>query len=103
MGVLAVVVIVTFLGDLTTEGAPTNNPESERAEDARLAAFPSDPATAVTDVVVIRSEGYAVDSPRFKAYVREFVSDSEITLSAVLERTSTTAARRSCRRIGTRR
>src|SRR5918994_965199 len=77
---LAVVVIVTFLsGSLTTEGAPTNNPESERAEDARLAAFPRDPATAVTDVVVIRSEDYTVDSPQYKAYVRRFVSDGEIT------------------------
>jgi RND superfamily putative drug exporter len=80
VAVLAVVVIVTFLGgSLTTEGAPTNNPESERAEDARLAALPPDPATAVTDVVVIRSENYTVDSPQFKAYVRDFVSDGEIT------------------------
>jgi putative drug exporter of the RND superfamily len=83
VAVLAVVVIVTFLGgSLTTEGAPTNNPESERAEDARLAAFPSDPATTVTDVVVIRSEAYAVDSPQFRAYVRAFVSDREITALA---------------------
>ena len=38
--VFAVVSIATLLGgSLTTEGSPTNNPESERAEDARLAAF----------------------------------------------------------------
>ena len=45
--ILAVVAIVTLLGgSLTTEGAPTNNPESERAEDARFEAFPPDPERA---------------------------------------------------------
>jgi putative drug exporter of the RND superfamily len=80
VSVLAVVVIMFFLGgSLTTEGAPTNNPESERADEARLAAFPPDPSTAATDVVVIRSDRYTVDSPRFEAYVRDFVDDGEIT------------------------
>ncbi len=79
VAVAAVVVIVVFLGgSLTTEGAPTNNPESERADDTRLAAFPTDPSTAVTDVVVIRSDRYTVDSPRFAAYVRRFAGDRDI-------------------------
>jgi putative drug exporter of the RND superfamily len=78
--VLAVVVIVVFLpGSLTTEGSPTNNPESERADEARLAAFPPDPSTAASDVVVIRSDELTVDSPQFEAYVRDFVADDEIT------------------------
>jgi RND superfamily putative drug exporter len=78
--VLAVATIVTLLGgSLTTEGAPTNNPESERADDVRLAAFPPDPSTAVSDIVVIRSDEYAVDSPQFEAYVRSFVEDDEIS------------------------
>jgi uncharacterized membrane protein YdfJ with MMPL/SSD domain len=76
--VLAVVAIVTLLG-LTTEGEPTNNPESQRADDARLAAFPPDPSTTTTDIVVIRSATLTVDSPQFEAYVREFVGDDEIT------------------------
>jgi uncharacterized membrane protein YdfJ with MMPL/SSD domain len=77
---LAIVAIVTLLGgSLTTEGAPTNNPESERADDARLAAFPPDPSTAVSDIVVIRSEEQTVDTPRFAAFVRGFVHDPEIT------------------------
>jgi RND superfamily putative drug exporter len=81
--VLAIAVIAVFLGgSLTTEGSPTNNPESERADDARLAAFPPDPSTAVTDVVVIRSEEHTVDSQQFKAYVREFVADDEISALA---------------------
>jgi uncharacterized membrane protein YdfJ with MMPL/SSD domain len=76
--VLAVVAIVTLLG-LTTEGEPTNNPESQRADDARLAAFPPDPSTTTTDIVVIRSATLTVDSPQFEAYVRDFVDDDEIT------------------------
>ena len=78
--VLAIVGIAGLLGgSLTTEGAPTNNPQSERADDAREAAFPPDPSTAVSDIVVIRSEEQAVDSPRFAAFVRAFVDDGEIT------------------------
>jgi RND superfamily putative drug exporter len=78
--VLAIAVIVVFLpGSLTTEGAPTNNPESERAEDALFAAFPPDPSTSITDVVVIRSERETVHSPVFGAFVRDFVGDEEIT------------------------
>ena len=78
--VLAVVTIATLLGgSLTTEGAPTNNPQSERANEVRAAAFPPDPSTAVSDVVVIRSDQYAVDSPQFEAYVRSFVEDDEIS------------------------
>jgi uncharacterized membrane protein YdfJ with MMPL/SSD domain len=78
--VLAIVAIATLLGgSLTTEGNPTNNPESERAKDARLAAFPPSPATAVSDIVVIRSEEYPVDSPRFEGYVRNFVDDDRIS------------------------
>jgi RND superfamily putative drug exporter len=78
--VVAIVVIVVLLGgSLTTEGKPTNSPESERADEARLAAFPPDPSTATTDVVVIRSQDHTVDSPRFRSFVRDFVNDVEVT------------------------
>jgi RND superfamily putative drug exporter len=81
--VLATLAIVTLLGgSLTTEGKPTNNPESERAEDVKLAAFPPDPSTAVSDIVVIRSEEYTVDSQEFKAFVRRFVEDDRISALA---------------------
>jgi RND superfamily putative drug exporter len=78
--VLAVVSIATLLGgSLTTEGSPTGSPESERANDARLAAFPSDP---VSDIVVIRSEQYTVDSTQFRGFVRDFVADNRISALA---------------------
>jgi RND superfamily putative drug exporter len=81
--VLAVVAIVSLLGgSLTTEGAPTNNPQSERADEARFQAFPPDPETAVSDIVIIRSEAYTVDSPEFESFVRDFLADDEITALA---------------------
>jgi uncharacterized membrane protein YdfJ with MMPL/SSD domain len=80
VAVLAIVAIAALLGgSLTTEGHPTNNPESERAAAARLAAFPADPETAMTDIVVIRSEEQTVDSAQFASFVRDFVADPEIT------------------------
>jgi putative drug exporter of the RND superfamily len=83
VAILAMLAIVTLLGgSLTTEGKPTNNPESQRADDVRLAAFPPDPSTAVTDIVVIRSEEYTADSPEFKAFVRGFVEDDRISVLA---------------------
>ena len=68
--VLAVAAIAILLGgSLTTEGAPTNNPESERAVDAIARAFPPDRETLTTDVVVIRSTQYTVDAPEFRSFV----------------------------------
>ena len=76
--VLAIVVIATLLGgSLTTEGEPTNNPESTRAFDAAAAAFGGDPALEPTDIVVVRSDRHTVDSPEFERFVRELVSGSE--------------------------
>src|SRR5262249_13780552 len=47
-------------------------------KELRLAAFARDPATNENDVLVIRSATYTVDSPRFAAYVRNFLADDEI-------------------------
>jgi hypothetical protein len=83
VALLAMLAIATLLGgSLTTEGKPTNSPESERADDVKLAAFPPDPSTAVSDIVVIRSEEYTVDSQEFKAFVRGFVEDNRISALA---------------------
>jgi RND superfamily putative drug exporter len=69
--VLAFVAIGALLGGaLTTEGKPTNNPQSERAKDALEAAFPTASSAAVTDIVIVRSPNYTVDDPRFRAFVR---------------------------------
>jgi uncharacterized membrane protein YdfJ with MMPL/SSD domain len=80
VSLLAIAAIAVLLpGSLTTEGAPTNNPESERAADAQAQALPRDPDATVTDVVVVRSERYTVDSPQFEDFVRALVADGEGT------------------------
>jgi len=77
VAVLAIAAITVGLGSLTTEGAPTNNPESERALDAKFQAFPPNPDEAITDIVVVRSETYTVDDPQFEAFVGGLVAGSE--------------------------
>ena len=74
---LAIAAIAVGLGSLTTEGAPTNNPESERALDAKFRAFPPNPDEIVTDIVVVRSETYTADDPQFETFVRGLVAGSE--------------------------
>jgi RND superfamily putative drug exporter len=77
--VLAIVTVATLLGgSLSSEGAPTNNPESERADDVRSSAIPPDPSTATSDIVVIRSEEHTVDAPEFRAFVRAFLDEGDI-------------------------
>jgi uncharacterized membrane protein YdfJ with MMPL/SSD domain len=74
--VVAIVVIGALLGGaLTTEGNPTNNPQSERAKDAREAAFPIASSAAVTDIVVIHSGRYTVDASPFRMFVRMLAGD----------------------------
>jgi uncharacterized membrane protein YdfJ with MMPL/SSD domain len=74
--VVAFAAIATLLGGaLTTEGNPTNNPQSQRAKDALARAFPPSTGAAITDIVVVRSSRYTVDAPQFRALVRGLVSD----------------------------
>jgi putative drug exporter of the RND superfamily len=64
--VIAFVAIGALLGGaLTTEGKPTNNPQSQRAKDLREVAFPA----GVTDLVIVRSPRYTVDAERFRSVV----------------------------------
>ena len=73
--VAAVAALALLLGDLTTEGHPTNNPESQRAASAIHRAFPSQPGNAVvTDIVIVRSNRYTVDSPPFEAFVQRLAA-----------------------------
>jgi uncharacterized membrane protein YdfJ with MMPL/SSD domain len=73
--VVAVGAIGALLGGaLTTEGNPTNNPQSQRAEDALVRAFPSTAASAATDIIVVRSARYTVDAPQFQALVGRLAS-----------------------------
>jgi putative drug exporter of the RND superfamily len=69
---LAFVTIGALLGGaLTTEGKPTNSPQSQRAKDIREAAFPAASSAAITDVVIVHSARYTVDAPAYRSFVRE--------------------------------
>ena len=71
MAVLASILALAFLlTGLTTEAEGTNNPESTRADDRYFAAFPPEPRSIVTDVIVVRSSRHAVDDPEFEQFVR---------------------------------
>ena len=54
-------------GALTTEGRLTNNPESERAVDARAQAFPG--GSRATEAIVVRSQVHTADSPGSRQFV----------------------------------
>jgi uncharacterized membrane protein YdfJ with MMPL/SSD domain len=72
--IAAIAAVAVFLGGaLTTEGKPTNHPESERAVDVIARAFPPEPERLVTDVVVIRSAQYVVDDLQFRAFVADLL------------------------------
>jgi RND superfamily putative drug exporter len=74
--VLGVVAIGGLLGGaLTTEGNPTNNPQSQRAKDVVNDSFPASVGAAITDIVVVRSPHYTVDEPQFQALVLGLASD----------------------------
>ena len=77
---VAIIAVVALLGDsLTTDDAPTNNPESERAIAAQLEAFPLDPERMPSsDIVVIRSDEHTVDSPAFESFVRSLVDENDV-------------------------
>jgi uncharacterized membrane protein YdfJ with MMPL/SSD domain len=73
---VAFVAIGALLGGaLTTEGKPTNNPQSQRAKDVREAAFPAASSAAITDIVVVRSPRYTVEAPRFRSFVRTLAGE----------------------------
>ena len=77
--VAAVAALALLLGDLTTDGHPTNNPESQRAASAVARAFPSQPGNAVTDIVIVRSDRYTVGSPPFQAFVQRLAAQGRET------------------------
>ncbi|HET9674388.1 MAG TPA: MMPL family transporter [Gaiellaceae bacterium] len=68
--VASVVALAFVFTGLTTEASGTNNPESERADERLVRAFPPDPDRIVTDVIVVRSPRYTVDDPRFRSFAQ---------------------------------
>ena len=67
--VLAIAALALVFGSLTTNGHPTNDPESQRADEMIARSFPPDPSRATTDLVVVSSLRFTVNSPQFRAFV----------------------------------
>ncbi len=86
--VLAIAAVAVLLpGGLTTEGKPTNNPESWQALDAYQAAFPTDPRTSVSDIAVIRSEQHTVDDPQFTTFATALFAQAQMTGAVIAAHT----------------
>jgi uncharacterized membrane protein YdfJ with MMPL/SSD domain len=56
---------VAFIGDLTTEGEVTSNPESEQAYQLIDSRVPYNPQEEVSELIVVRSETVTTESPEF--------------------------------------
>ena len=67
--VSSIAALAFALTGFTTEATATNNPQSERASDRLVAAFPPDPQRAVTDLVVVRSARLVVDDAGYHSFV----------------------------------
>ena len=88
VALLASVLALAFLlTGLTTEAEGTNNPESARADDRYVEAFPPEPRSIVTDVIVVRSSSRTVDDPEFEQFVRRLDRELRATDAIVSRRT----------------
>ncbi len=74
--VLAFVAIGVLLGgSLTSTGNPTGKPQSERARDVQLRAFPASSGASATDLIVVRSLRYTAASLPFRTLVERLAAD----------------------------
>ena len=76
--VMAMVAIATFLGALTTDDRPTNDPQSFAARDAIAEAFPS-LAGAGTDVVLVSSDRYTTDDVEFRQFAASLLAGTALS------------------------
>jgi uncharacterized membrane protein YdfJ with MMPL/SSD domain len=77
--VLAIAALALVFGSLTTNGHPTNDPESQRADVMIGRSFPPDPSRATTDLVVVSSLRFTVNSPQFRAFVLRLAAAGRAT------------------------
>jgi uncharacterized membrane protein YdfJ with MMPL/SSD domain len=66
-------------GRLTTDGAPTNNPGSKRAETTINRSFSVQARQPSTDLVIVRSTRFTADDPQFRRFVAGLVQQSRAT------------------------
>jgi RND superfamily putative drug exporter len=71
----ALVALAVAMGQLTSEGTVTGNPESRQAMRLAMSAFPASQRHPVSDMIVVRSERLSVNAPAFRRLVRQIESD----------------------------
>jgi RND superfamily putative drug exporter len=77
--VAAMAAIAILLGGaLTTDGEPTNDPQSLAARDALFEAFPPQPGTVVSDVVLVSSDRYTTDEVAFQEFTGALLGSPEV-------------------------
>ena len=80
--VAGLVLTMTSLRGLSTEGYVSGKPESTRAADLIAKAFPPTPADLkrqYSDIIVVRSDRYGTDTPQFRSFVAELAGRSQAT------------------------
>jgi putative drug exporter of the RND superfamily len=72
--VLALVLVGSLLsGKLTSDGAPTNTPDSRKAKDLIAKDFPQDARRVATDIVIVRSNQLVTTDPGFRTFAAKVV------------------------------
>ena len=82
--VIGVIGAAAGLGDLSTEGEVTNNPDSIRAKHLIEERLPSQ--RSATETIVVRSDSLTVDQAAFKAELRRLAGIARATGEVHLER-----------------
>jgi hypothetical protein len=77
--VVAVALIATSLHGLSSNGNVVGNPESTKAKDTIAKAFPAVVASEQQDVIVITSQRYAINGPRFRAFAKRYFAELRAT------------------------
>ncbi len=80
--VAALALTMTTLSGLTSDGYVSGNPESTRANNLIDKAFPPTPAELkreVSDVIIVHSDRYRVDTPQYRAFVTNLTRESRAT------------------------
>jgi hypothetical protein len=100
----ALAAVALAMGELTTEGHVTGDPESRQGEALISASFPPDPKRVVTDIIVVSSDRYRVQDPAFSAFVhRNHVAAQRTGVVINATSISRAATRPSSRETDTRR
>jgi RND superfamily putative drug exporter len=78
--VVAFACIVLLLpGSLTSEGGAAGDPEFRQAERTAAKAFRPNPRRSFSDIVLVRSERYTADQPRFHSFLARLVAEGRAT------------------------